>query len=82
MVRLRRLLAEIPDGPLDGQVGRLGAVQDLRHQTGCLPEIVGQVWPIGHEALPARKAGKQRNRREAMRHGQSGEVLAVIADVR
>src|SRR5215831_17881097 len=49
-------------GPLDGQVGRLGAVQDLRHQTGCLPEHVGHVWPIGHEALLARKAGEERNR--------------------
>src|SRR5215471_3743254 len=42
-------------GPLNGQVGRRGAVQDLHHQTGCLPVKVGQVWPIGHEAFPARK---------------------------
>src|SRR5262249_57985066 len=65
-------------GPLDGQVGRLGAVEDLRHQTGFLPEYVGQVWPIGHEATVSCKAGDVRNGREVMRHGEGSEVLAVI----
>src|SRR6516162_8437051 len=63
-------------GPLDGEVGRLGAVEDLHHQTGYLPKPL-QVWPIGHEATVACKAGEERHGREVIRQGEGSEVLAV-----
>src|SRR5262245_57153144 len=36
-------------GPLDGQVGRFGALEDLVRKGGVPPAHVMDVWPIGHE---------------------------------
>src|SRR5262245_19736307 len=69
-------------GSLDGHIGGLGSVQDLCHQDGGLPIHVGQAGSIGHETTLVRKAGEQRNRWEAMRCGEGGELPAVRIDER
>src|SRR6266851_10057040 len=60
--------------PLDRQVGRLGAVQDLSDVGATAAESLTQIRSIGQQAAGFGVLAKERHRRQAFLAGEGGDA--------
>src|SRR5207302_3087490 len=64
----------------DGQVGRLGAVQNTRGVNAGLPVHVGDVRTVAHQAAGHRELAERVGRRKRVARGQRHDLLAAAGE--
>src|SRR5882672_2153065 len=68
--------------PLDRQVGRLGAVQDLSDVGATAAESLTQIRSIRQQAAGFGELAKERHRRQALLAGEGGDASHLAVDGR